>query len=59
MNTMIKLCLSVAVLVAALKDGTLQDYEWGLIGMTAFVVLFTNPGGDHKDEKEKAGHKAS
>jgi len=56
---MLKFLLSVATAVVTLKDGTLQNYDWWLIGMTAAIVLFGNPGGDHKDEKEKAGQKTS
>lgn len=40
--------LFVVTVALSLKDGSLEDYELGLIMMAAFVTLFCVPGSDHK-----------
>ena len=45
--------LFLATLVLSLEDWSLERYELGLHGMSAFVALFCAPGSDHK----KASHR--
>jgi hypothetical protein len=40
--------LFVVTVALSLKDGSLEDYELGLLGMAAVVMLFVTPGSDHK-----------
>lgn len=46
----ILLLLTLAAIGMALKDGHVEKAELFLIGLGAFCTLFTNPGGDHKNE---------
>jgi len=40
--------LFVVTVALSLKDGSLEDYELGLLAMAAVVTLFVTPGSDHK-----------
>ena len=46
----VMIILAIVATGAAAKDGLIDTPELFIVGLAWFVALFTNPGGDHKNE---------